>query len=209
MAYVDRLFYALQTPLERYLKGGAAHELVHVFTAALAVGRQEVVVHEQLHAVMVRGTERQGSSGAETDAAAGRNGLVGQLQTRVMHQARQELAADEPTAGKRIGEVTSAEQRQGIEGVVLGQASVDNDGGGGHREASAYPDVRVEEPCPFQTCRTAGGGAELMLLVDVVTAQRDVQTHVQAEERRSVRAVDESSSGSALMPLPRKMRSAR
>ena len=31
-----------------------------------------------------------------------------------------------------------------------------------------------------------------MLLVDVVTAQRDVQTHVQAEERRSVRAVDES-----------------
>lgn len=42
MAYVDRLFYALQTPLERYLKGGAAHELVHVFTAALAVGRQEV-----------------------------------------------------------------------------------------------------------------------------------------------------------------------
>lgn len=111
MAYVDRLFYALQTPLERYLKGGAAHELVHVFTAALAVGRQEVVVHEQLHAVMVRGTERQGSSGAETDAATG---------------------------------------------------------------------------------RTAGGGAELMLLVDVVTAQRDVQTHVQAEERRSVRAVDES-----------------
>ena len=94
MAYVDRLFYALQTPLERYLKGGTSHELVHVFTAALAVGRQEVVVHEQLHAVMVRGTERQGSSGAETDAAAGRNGLVGQLQTRVMHQARQELAAN-------------------------------------------------------------------------------------------------------------------
>ena len=44
--YVDRLFYALQTPLERYLKGGTAHELVHIFTAALAVGRQEIVVHE-------------------------------------------------------------------------------------------------------------------------------------------------------------------
>ena len=103
-----------------------------------------------------------------------------------MDEPTQQLASYQETRRQGIGEIAAAAQGNGIEGICLSLRPVDNDGRIGYGKASAQPDVRTEEPRPLHTCRTAGGGTELVLLVDVISAQRNVHPDVEAEERRLV-----------------------
>ena len=103
-----------------------------------------------------------------------------------MDEPAQQLASYQETRRQGIGEIAAAAQGNGIEGIRFSFRPVDNDGCIGHGKAPAQPDVRTEEPRPLHTCRTAGGGTELVSLVDVISAQRNVHPDVEAEERRLV-----------------------
>ena len=95
-----------------------------------------------------------------------------------MHIAAQKFTADQPARRQRIGEIGTSAQRHRIERIVLCITVIDDYGGVGNCEASAHADIRIEEISPFHAGRATGRSAELRLLVDIVSAQRNIESEI-------------------------------
>lgn len=178
---------------------------VHPFPTVFTVRRLEIIIQEEMDAIVFLRLIREGDTASETDTTIlGNYGATRQGKRRISYIASQQFTSDIPSGCDGIRKIRTSHRHNGIKSFMFCDLIARflffhcnlartrtiliarNDMRIGNRKSTTNSKIRIQKKSTFYTSSTSRRCSESLILRYIIVAQRNTYAKIQPQKRRLI-----------------------